>query len=153
MIRAAILAVWVGVVALGAERALLQREARQQAEAATLAAAGPAERIETRKAKPLSAPIARGGRLRGYVVVQLAYVVESGEAARFGRDIDPYVLDEGFAALYADASFDPDHLETYDLARFKAALTERLAARMGARVVRDVLIQDFNYVAASDIRQ
>lgn len=153
MIRAVILSLWVGTVALGAERALLWREARQKAEAAALAAAVPVQSVETRKAKPLSAPIARGGRLRGYVVAQLSYVVDAQEAARFGRDVEPYVLDEGFATLYADASFDPDHLDTYDLARFKAALIERLATRLGARIVRDVLIQDFNYVAASDIRQ
>lgn len=150
MIRALALAAWAAAVALGAERGAIVFEARR--EAARLAALKPAEaKIETRKAKPLSAPISRGGRMRGYAVVSLAYAVDVGAAA--GRDIEPYLLDEAFSALYADAGLDPDHIEAYDLDRFKTAIVKRLDARLGAGVVRDVLVQEFNYVAASDLRR
>ena len=152
MIRTLIIALWSAVVALGAERGAIMYEARQ--EAARVAALKPPEpKIETRKAKPLSVPIARGGQMRGYVVMNLVYVVDAGAAAAFGRDIEPYLLDEAFSALYADASFDVDRIEAYDVERFKAGIGQRLQTRLGAPIVREVLIQEFNYVAAADLRQ
>ena len=152
MIRSLLLAVWAAAVALAAERGAGMVEARR--EAARIAAEKPAEvRVETRKAKPVSVPISRGGQMRGYVVMNIAYVVDVAAAAAFGRDIEPYLLEQAFAALYADASFDADRLDAYDLARFKATLGERLAQRLGAPVVRDLLIQEFNYVAAADLRK
>lgn len=152
MIRTLALAIWAAAVALGAERGAAMVEARR--EAARIAAARPPEpKIETRKARPLSVPISRGGQMRGYVVMTLAFVVDAAAAAAFGRDVEPYLLDEAFSALYADASFDADRLEAYDLDRFKTGLSARLAARLGAPVVRDVLVQEFNYVAASDLRK
>lgn len=152
MIRTLGVALWAAAVALGAERGVVIVEARR--EAARLAALKPPEtKIETRKAKPLSVPISRGGQMRGYVVMNLAYMVDSAAAAAFGRDIEPYLLDEAFSTLYADAGFDADHLDSYDLAGFKARLGERLKERLGGPVVRDVLVQEFNYVAVADMRR
>lgn len=152
MIRTLAIALWAAAVALGAERGVAMVEARR--EAARVAALRPPEpKIETHKAKPLSVPISRGGQMRGYVVMNLAFVVDATAAKAFGREVEPYLLDEAFSALYADASFDVDHLETYDLEKFKTGLAKRLDARLGAPVVRDVLIQEFNYVSAADLRK
>jgi|APMI01.1.fsa_nt_gi hypothetical protein len=152
MIRTIGIALWAAAVALGAERGVVLMEAKR--EAARAAALKPPEaKIETRKAKPLSVPISRGGEMRGYVVMNLAYMVDAGAAAALGRDIEPYLLDEAFSALYADQSFDADHLDAYDLTRFKTRLNERLNERLGAAVVRDVLVQEFNYVAVADMRK
>jgi hypothetical protein len=152
MIRTLLLALWSAGVALGAERGAYLVEAKR--EAARLAALKPPEaRIETRKARALSVPISRGGQMRGYVVLNLAYVVDLAAATAFGRDVEPYLVDEAFSTLYADSNFDADKLEAYDVAAFKATVARRLGERLGAPVVKDVLIQEFNYVAASDLRK
>lgn len=108
--------------------------------------------LEQRRAKPLTVPIVQEGALQGYVIVQLAYMVDAAALKAAAVDPEPFLLDEAFRQIYGDSSIDFRRLEKYDVDRLKRALDRSLPARIGADAVKEVLIHEFNYVAKSDLR-
>jgi hypothetical protein len=148
MLKSLFVALWSAAAALGAAHGYGVWETRR----AAAKVAAPAPGAELRKARPLNVPIVQDGELLGYVVVQLAYMVdvEALKAARI--DPEPYLLDEAFRLIYGDPSLDFRRLEKYDVDRFKRALDARLPARLKSDAVREVLVHEFNYVAKNDLR-
>lgn len=145
-----LLSLWSAGFALGGVEGARWMDERRAAQAAH---AKDERKFEVKKPKPLTVPIVQGGKMQGYVVVQLAYGVDLKAAAAFGADPEPYLLDEAFAYLYADATFNPAQVESYDLDRLKSALEKRVAQRIKSDAVRDILVQEFNYVAIADLRR
>jgi hypothetical protein len=147
---AVLLSIWSAAFALGGAEGARRLEERKGAQ--PLQTTHGDHKLDVKKPKPLTVPIVQSGKMQGYVVLQLAYSVDSKAAAAVG-DVEPYVLDEAFTFLYADVTFDPARLEAYDIDRFKSALLRRIAQRLKTDAVRDVLVQEFNYVAMADLRR
>ena len=59
---------------------------------------------------------------------------------------DVYLLDEAFRAIYSDPALDPRHLEKYDLQKLTARLVKGTNDRLGAPLIKDVLIENFAYI-------
>lgn len=149
MLRVLLAGLWGCAVALGAQQGFSHWAARPAAVAAAGEGATPAGEI--RRARPLSVPIVREGQIQGYVVAQFAWLAEPGRTA--GVDVEPYLLDEAFRAIYADARLDFRNLRKFDLDALRATLAARLRERLGEPILRDVLVHEFNYVSKSDLRQ
>ena len=131
---------WLTLVALGATYgAALMAPAGQQAEAHTETT------LQTEKTKTISVPIIMNGALQGYVGMQFSYVVEAAAARSVPVSPAIYLLDAAFSDVYMDKTTDFDHLERMDLPAFTKRLASETNARLGAPLVRDVLIESFNY--------
>jgi hypothetical protein len=148
MIRLLLAGAIAAAAALGGMRGFEAWEARR----AAALAAGPPVVTEQRRAKPLTVPIVQDGALQGYIILQLAYVVDATALKASGLDPEPYLLDEAFRHIYGDASIDFRRLEKYDVDLLKRALDRRLPERLKTDAVKEVLIHEFNYVAKSDLR-
>ncbi|MBL8586928.1 MAG: hypothetical protein JNK46_00220 [Methylobacteriaceae bacterium] len=148
MMKSLIVGLWCAGVALGASHGWTCWEARR----AAAALEKPPAPVEMRKARPITVPVVQDGDIQGYVVIQLAYMVDSAAIKKAPFDPEPYLLDEAFRHVYADASLDFRRLEKYDVDRLKRALDQKVAARLKSDVVREVLVHEFNYVAKSDLR-
>jgi hypothetical protein len=100
--------------------------------------------------RPISVPMIANGNLEGYVVVQLGYTID----AKHEHDSlppDAFLLDETFRALYSDQSLDFKHLEKYDVTALTKSLVDKTNERLGSKTVKDILVQEFNFVAKADI--
>jgi hypothetical protein len=63
------------------------------------------------------------------------------------------VSDEAFRLLYADEKLDYRNLDRFDIPNFAATIKTNVNARLKANVVADVLVQEFNFINAEDVRR
>lgn len=109
--------------------------------------------ISYEKTRSLSVPILREGRIAGYVVAQFVYTIDTEDLRRIGVPPESFILDETFRRLFADDTIDFADLRSFDMRAFLDTLTADVNTRLGARVVRELLVEEFNFVDPSQIRR
>jgi hypothetical protein len=114
------------------------------------AAAG-AEKVEYKKTRPLNVPIIAKGSVAGYVVAQFGYTVVADNAEKLSVPPEAFLLDEAFQTLYSDSKLDFHHLEKYDVTGLTKTLVEKVNRRLNKDVLKDVLVEELNFVAKEDI--
>lgn len=114
------------------------------------AAAPPSEKLQYHKTKTLNVPMIARGAVQGYVVVQFGYT-ETEKGASLPVPPDAFLLDEAFRIIYADPKLDFRHLEKYDVAGLTKELVKRVNHRLNDDVVKEVLVEEINFVAISEI--
>ena len=135
---------WVLVVALGTTYAMVSLGGpKSPGEAAT-----PVLQLE--KTRVINVPMIAGGKVRGFIVAQFGYTIETAKAKALSVPPDAFLLDEAFRAIYTDAKLDFLHLEKYDINGFTARLVAATNARLGSAIVHDVLIQDFTFISREE---
>jgi hypothetical protein len=108
---------------------------------------------ESRKTKEISVPKIRDGVVKGYIVAQLSYVVDTEAAKKSPVPPEAFVVDEAFRYNYDDTTIDFDHLESFDLNKMTKALIKNVNARMNAEVIVDVGIQELTFLTATQAKQ
>lgn len=98
----------------------------------------------------LSVPIVEEGKVSGYVVVRLVYTADSGVLRNLAAPPDPFMSDEVFRFLYANAETRFGNLSRIDIDSFVATVKSRVNERMGDEVIEDLLVDGLNYVDLSD---
>ena len=136
---------WVVLVALGAAygTALYWPSGSSDAKAA---AANPSVVLQTQKTRVLNVPMVIDGALRGFVSVQFVFTEDATVLKTLQVPPDVYLLDEAFQAIYSDTALDPHHVEKYDLQKLTARLVKSTNERLGAPLIKDVLIENFAYI-------
>jgi hypothetical protein len=147
MLRLVISCLWVCVVTLGSAYTMIVVKTHH-AEAAANAGA---DNVGYEKTRPINVPMIANGSVQGYVVVQFAYTANAEDKKQANVPIEAFILDEAFKTLYADDKLDFRHLEKYDIASLTKNLIEKVNVRMNGAVLKDVLVEDFNYVSKEDI--
>ena len=123
---------------------------RESAAAAPVVAMTPRESKKTRE---ISVPKIRDGAVKGYIVTQLSYVVDSDAAKKSPVPAEAFVVDEAFRYIYDDPSIDFDHLEAFDLKKMTKALIQNINARMNGEVVVDIGILELTFLTAAQAKQ
>lgn len=108
------------------------------------------EHLQRHKTEAVSVPIIADGAVAGYVVAQFVYVVDGEALKALSTPPDAFITDEAFRKLYVD-KIDFSRLEKYDLAALTRELKEKVNHRLGAEVVRDILVEQFTYVPQADM--
>jgi hypothetical protein len=150
MLKAALCAVWVCAVTLGSSVAASYWMAGR-AGADTHAEEGGG--LEYKKTRSIDVPMIADGALQGYVVAQFVFTADTRMEKELPVPPEMFLLDEAFRTLYSDDKLDFRHLERYDLAKLTKGLAERVNQRAKMAVVKDVLVEEFNYVTRSDMRR
>ncbi|MDH7798671.1 MULTISPECIES: hypothetical protein [unclassified Beijerinckia] len=109
--------------------------------------------IEYRKVRPLSVPLLSEGVIQGYIVVQFVFTADARVLKESPVPLEIYLLDEAFRLIYSDEALSFKQTERYDLAGLAKALTEKLRVRLKGDLVKEVLVDQFNYVAKADVRR
>lgn len=107
-------------------------------------------RLEQKKTEPISVPMIADGAVAGYVVAQFTYVVDADVAKEISLPADAFITDEAFRRLYAER-VDFARLDRYDLTGFTRALIAQVNARLGRDIIKDILVEQFNYVPKAEI--
>lgn len=109
--------------------------------------------IEYKKTKEFTVPKISNGEIQGYIVAQLSYAVDSEVQKNISAPPEAFLLDEAFRYIYNDDSMDFDNLKKYDLQKLTKTLMQSVNARLNGNLVKDVLIQEFNYMSRSDVKK
>jgi hypothetical protein len=148
MIKIILIGFWACLITLAAGYAMghLRDAGAKPAAAATSAR-------ESKKTKEISVPKIRDGVVKGYVVAELSYVIDSEAAKKSPIPADAFVVDETFRYIYDDNSIDFDHLETFDIDKMTKALIKNVNARLSSDVVVDIGIQEFTFLTTAQAKQ
>ena len=142
-----VIGVWSALVAAGAESGYSVWRARHASDPPPAA-----ESIKTsvRKLPRLVVPIIADGALQGYVVATLSGQFDDAKAKEFGLPPDPFIVDETFRYLYSEAGVDFRTFSKVDLERVRSEIVKRAASRLKADVLKDILVDEFNFVPRSE---
>jgi hypothetical protein len=149
VIKTLFVAVWSCLVMVGggfgASYMLKMKAAKEASKPADAA-------FETRKSKELNIPIIRDGAVKGYVVVQLNYVVDLDAAKTLPAPPEAFVIDETFQYIYGDDKIDFAHLDRVDIGKMTETLIQRVNTRLRSNVVTDMGVVEFNFLVNSEAK-
>lgn len=106
--------------------------------------------LEHKKTQPVNVPMIANGKIEGYIVAQFVYLADPYGLKQLPVPPDVFVADEAFRMLYS-TSVDFRHLDKYDLGALAKSLVAKVNRRLGADIIRDVLVDQFIYVPKSEI--
>jgi len=142
MIKTALIAVWACAVMFGASFEIgAFLKSRPQPAPVTDPAA-----FETRKTKEINVPMIRDGAVKGFVVLQLSYVVDLVEAKKLLVQPDAFVVDEAFRYIFDDDKIDFTHLDKIELEKMLRGLTYRVNTRTKSQVITDMGVLECNFL-------
>ncbi|MFT3988546.1 hypothetical protein [Aestuariivirga sp.] len=108
--------------------------------------------VEQLSSDMTSVPMVRGGEIIGYVIIQVTFAADKAVLAELKLDPKPYLTDAEFRAVYGNTEADFTRLRPADIDVLTTAIASEANARIGGKLVRQVLIQQLNYVRKEDIR-
>ncbi|WP_319411797.1 hypothetical protein [uncultured Cohaesibacter sp.] len=111
------------------------------------------EGMDFEKTRAISVPMISDGKVRGYIVAQFVYTIDSATLRELAIPPNPYIVDEAFRAIFNDQSIDFDHLKTYDIDSLTAHIKDSVNNRMQAKLVHDILVEEFSFFPESSINK
>ena len=149
MIKLLAAGVWSCAVSLTASWAA----ASWRSQPAPAAAQAEVKDLELRKARPLNLPVVADGAVQGYVIAQFSFTIDKMATKQLPVSPEAILPDEAFRAIYSDGRLNFRHLEKYDLDRLTQDLIGRVRQRLSSDAVKDVIVQEFNFVSLSDLKR
>ena len=149
MIKTLLIGLWVCGVALGSSYFFVQMNNSSAAHAPSEAEA---EVIEFIKTDMVSVPVIRQGKVQGYLVAQLSFAVNRTATKKLAFEPTPYLVDVAYRALYENSAIDFSQLQPQDLTLLAKKIAEGANAKLGGEVVKDVLMNEINYVPRDEVR-
>ncbi|QFU17643.1 hypothetical protein [Microvirga thermotolerans] len=110
------------------------------------------EGLEYRKVRAVNVPVIAEGAVQGYVIANLVFTADARTLRSLSVPIETFFIDETFRQIYSDEKLDFRRLSKYDVPTLLASIKRKVNERMGAEIVKDVLVENFNFVNKSDIR-
>jgi hypothetical protein len=110
------------------------------------------EGLQYQKLSPINIPMIADGKVQGYVVAVLVFTADAKLMHTLPVPPNAFVVDEAFRQIYADPSLDFRRLVKYDITKRLAEVRGRVNERLGADVVKDVLVDEMNFVAKREVR-
>jgi hypothetical protein len=151
VIKLIFVALWACAITLGSSWAVIAWKSGRAAEAAREPDkyAGGLEQVRT---KMISVPMIADGAIQGYVIVQLAFSIETKQLKQMTIKPDAILMDEAFKTIYAGETIDFRNIKKQDLPALLKTIGDNANRRLGAPMVQDVLIQELNYVPKAEAR-
>ena len=103
-------------------------------------------KFETEKTRMVSVPILSNGEVLGYVVARFEFVVDSERVKASAIPAESFVSDQAFRVIYTQAQRDFRTNKKQDLLAITRSITEGVNSRLGSEIVKDVLIDSWNYL-------
>jgi flagellar basal body-associated protein FliL len=151
MIKALLLGIWLCAVTLGSAYGVVSwQKSQQAAKAAEAAHAAPV--LEQMQTKLINVPIIADGAVQGYVLAQFAFSVDSNKLKELSTKPDLILIDEAFKLIYAGEAVDFRHMRKTDVGALSKIIQTNVNKRLGQEIVRDVLIQQLNYLPRDQLR-
>lgn len=148
MLKLALVGIWVILVTAGATFASVYLGEAALGSSAETEDLG----VEELTSELTSVPIIRGGDVSGYVIMQFSFAADRALLGDSKLDPMPYIKDAVFRVAFTNSEIDFRHLRSGDLDRLTDSIATEANRRLGAKIVRQVLFQQLNFVKKEDIR-
>jgi hypothetical protein len=100
----------------------------------------------------LSIPVMAKSEVVGYFLAKLVYTVEPEKKAKLILPAEALLVDELYSHLYGNPQIDFSKRETLDVDALRAGLRDAVNARVGDKLVHEVLIEQVDFLSKQDIR-
>ncbi len=147
MIRIVLIGLWICVVALGS---LYFAVWQNTATAAVSSSAK--EVLDFGKTDVFSVPVIIDGAVQGYVVSQLGYTLDKSAKEAMDVPVAYFINDEVFRQFYGHFS-DVKDVQKIKFDDVKKSIIDGVNARFPQPLVQDLLVEQFNYITAKEIRE
>ena len=107
--------------------------------------------IDYVKTRQITVPRIADGKIQGYVIARFVFTVEARALHESAVPPEVFIVDEAFRAIYSDEKLDFDDLQKVDLSSLTEMITERVNARIQADLIKETLLEQFDYVPYSAI--
>ncbi|WP_230533141.1 hypothetical protein [Microvirga roseola] len=108
--------------------------------------------LQYKKLPPLNIPVIAEGAVQGYVVANMVFTADAETLRQISIPAEAIVQDEAFRYIYADETLDFRRLSRYDVNAMIANVRANVNKRLGAEIVKEILLENFNYVDKADVR-
>lgn len=147
MIRIAIIGLWICGVALGS----LYFAVWQNSATASVAPQIGEVILDDGKTDVFSVPVIIDNAVHGYVVTQFAYTLDKTVEASVTVPVSYFINDEIFSQFYGQYS-DVKDVQQVKFDDVKKSIIDRVNAHFPQPLLRDLLVEQFNYISAKEIR-
>lgn len=110
------------------------------------------EGLQYKKLPPLNIPIIAEGAVQGYVLANLVFTADSKTLREISVPPEAFIQDEVFRHVYSDESLDFKRLSRYNVNGMISTVRDKINKRLGAEIVKEILVENFNFIDKSDIR-
>ncbi len=145
MIKLLAVGLWILVMTLGGVYAAAKFGNGGEHDAA---APPPSHFIQT---ETVTLPVLSDGAVAGYFLVRATLVVDEETLGQVHEPVPVFVTDELYSLLVGDKIVDVKNTNQFDVAGFKAKLRDGLNARLDKPLVKDVLVEQMDYITKDDI--
>ena len=150
MIKLIAVGLWVACVALGSSYVMASMAGGSSDEAGEEVSYFVG--LDYRTTDNITIPMISDAAIQGYILARFVYTIDGKTVAQLKVPPDPFILDEAFRRLYATEGFDFAKPERFDLPALTKDIREAVNARYGSNLVRDILVEQFDYIAKSEVR-
>ena len=104
------------------------------------------------KTEVISVPLIRNAEINGYFLARLVYTAEPHDLKKLTVPADSIITDVVYSYVYSDPSLDFSKYASLDLDAFRNGVRDRINARVKFDLVKDVLIEQIDYLTKDEIR-
>jgi len=112
---------------------------------------GQYEGLQYKKLPAMNIPIVAEGAVQGYVVANFVFTADAKTLREISVPPDSFLQNEMFRYIYGDDTLDFRRLSRYNVNGMISNVRERTNKRLGAEIIKEILIENFNFVDKSDI--
>jgi hypothetical protein len=100
----------------------------------------------------LSVPVVREQRITGYFLARLVYTVEPKMLKKLTIRAETLITDQVYTHLYANPQIDFAQAGGLDLDSFRAGIRDSVNARVGGKLIHEVLVEQLDFLTKEEIR-
>jgi hypothetical protein len=150
MIKFMVAALWISVVTTAAVVYSFQA-AQAPDEAVSDAEANAFHGLDYVRTGVISVPIFDKGSVQGYFLARLVFTADGQRLAQLKLPAEALFADQVYSYLYANPEVDFTKRDDLDVDSFRESLRTNLNARLGEDFVREVLIEQVDYLPKESV--
>lgn len=141
-------AIWICAVTVGAVFYSFQAAGAKPETESTSFLGG----LDYVKTQIISVPILRKSTIDGYFLTRLVYTVEPEKLNKLSVPADALIVDQVYTYLYSNPQIDFTRKDTLDIEAFKAGIRDSINARVGDKLVHEILVEQIDFLTKDEIR-
>jgi hypothetical protein len=149
MIKFLAAAIWICIATVGAVFYSFQAAgARGEGEAPKPLLGG----LDYVKTDIISVPLVRNSTVEGYLLTKLVYTVDPAQIKKLSIPAEALFTDQVYSYLYTNPQIDFANKTDLDINAFRTNIRDTINARVGEKVVHEVLVDQIDFLTKDDIR-
>jgi len=150
MIKFVVAAVWIAALSIGS--VIYSFQTAQGHTVETKAPPPAFGGLDYVKTEIISVPLMKQGEIFGYFLTRLVYTAEAARLAKLSIPAEAVLIDSVYSYLYGNPVIDFSNSENLDLDAFRNGLRDGVNARVGEKLIHEVLIEQVDFLSKSEIR-